>query len=58
MRITGVKSICCSKSVKTAPIKKREKDKMFICLECGKLCEHFYVAEIEYGEAMMPEKGR
>lgn len=46
MRIIGVKSICCSKSVKPAPIKEREGDKMFVCLECGKLCEHFYIADL------------
>jgi len=47
MKITGVKSICCSKEVKIAAPGKREGDRMFTCLECGKLCEHFYLAEIE-----------
>jgi len=50
MKIIGVKSICCGKSVKTAPPTKRRGDQFYICLGCEKLCDHFYIAEIERKE--------
>ena len=46
MRITGVKSICCGKSVKTLSPTKRKGDMLFECLLCHQPCDHYYVAEI------------
>ena len=50
MRITGVKSICCGKSVRTLPLTKRKGDVLFECLRCRKPCDHYYVAETSQGK--------
>ena len=49
MRITGVKSICCGRGVKTLPSTQRKGDIVFKCLKCNKPCDHYYVAEIRRG---------
>lgn len=47
MKITGIKSICHSKSVRLAPRNKWKEDKIWICLECNQLCEAYFIAELK-----------
>ena len=50
MRIIGIKSICCGKSVETLPLKpysRRWGGFLYECLHCHKPCDHYYVTECE-----------
>ena len=64
MRITGRKSICCGGNVKErnkyANVKTPKKwgDEIYICHECKKPCEAYFMVEIERPglEALAVEK--
>ena len=48
MKITGIKSICCGKGVKTRPQHKiiNRNDRLYVCLGCKKDTDAYFMAEI------------